>query len=359
MAFKCAVKGLRAHPKFFKKGLVERKYQHRIDQFVEKSDDNTTLSEPESKYGKILNMYYDFEHYKTVFRNADNFTSDVDHNPESETANPENSENSNESWIKFKSDVFFAIVFADFLLENLSEMKDVDMRREQVDVEFLAYIILMHSSQIKYNSITLQTVHYDESYSMTSHKAYAVGVFPNVAFTNHSCAPNAAPAFYGDVCYFYSTRNIKKESQVLNCYGPIYTMESYGRNERRFELKQKYGFNCFCDACRYNYASVSGCNKANHFLRCPECDRCLDKYPECANCDNIIDIHHAITKISHGLKERLSVNSYFGAGDFIGAIKQCRKACNTFEQVIGVPDYDVASCYFKFAVGIECILNNK
>ena len=337
MGFKCAVKGLRAHPKFFKKGLVERKYQHRIDQFIEKSSENQTLSEPESKYGKILNMFYDFEHYKTVFRS--------------------DSENQEASWMKFKSDVFYSVLFADFLLENLSELKDLEMRREQFDVEFLAYIILMHSCQIKYNSVTLQTVQYDENFEMTSHKAYAVGVFPNIAFTNHSCAPNAAPAFFGDVCYFYSTRNIKKDHQILNCYGPIYTMESYGRNERRNELKLKYGFNCFCDACRFNYASEN--NRGVHFLRCSECDRCVDKYPECSNCDNVLDIGVAIRKISKGLKEKISVNSYLGAGDYIGALEQCRKACNTFEEAIGVPDYDVASCYFKFAVAIECILNNR
>ena len=115
-------------------------------------------------------------------------------------------------------------------------------------------------------------------------------------------------------------------------------------------------FNCFCDACRFNYPSEK--ENPTHFLRCLVCDKCSDRYPECSECDNVIDIQNAIKKIGKAKKELMSCSSYFGSGDYIGALKQIRKSCNIFEEVIGVPDYDVARLYIKFAVAIECILNN-
>jgi hypothetical protein len=91
------------------------------------------------------------------------------------------------------------------------------------------------------------------------------------------------------------------------------------------------------------------------------CDHCAESHCSgtCSNCQASIDVPLAIKNITLGYKARLSWKSFMVTKDYAGGVKQAEKSCTLLEKAIGVPDYDVASLYFKFATSYECLLKHN
>ena len=94
----------------------------------------------------MLSLYVDFKHYSKPGKTNDR------------RCNRE----------KFKECIFNSVILADFVVQKL--------KYTDIDKEFLSYIILLHLTQHKYNSIFLQDLVFDQDMQHIGYDAYASGV---------------------------------------------------------------------------------------------------------------------------------------------------------------------------------------
>lgn len=66
---------------------------------------------------------------------------------------------------------------------------------------------------------------------------------------NHSCMPNTINAYRDRTNHlaFRATKPIQKGEQVFHCYGPSFLVDDLAK--RQSTLKEKYCFECHCEAC--------------------------------------------------------------------------------------------------------------
>lgn len=75
-------------------------------------------------------------------------------------------------------------------------------------------------------------------------------IFPKISIFNHSCDPNIRNRFDGTTLTVYATRDIGKNDEVFNSYGPNYKIMA--QEERKMALMQQYCFDCSCSRCSTN-----------------------------------------------------------------------------------------------------------
>lgn len=68
---------------------------------------------------------------------------------------------------------------------------------------------------------------------------------PTISLINHSCNPNAAVVFDGNIAMVRSIRDIGKNEQITMSY----IDNTWNRTTRRTELREQYFFECRCDGC--------------------------------------------------------------------------------------------------------------
>lgn len=84
------------------------------------------------------------------------------------------------------------------------------------------------------------------------------GLYPTVAFFNHSCDPGVARYFNGNVIMLRALKRIPAGSIVAENYGPIFTQVE--KTERQAHLLKQYHFNCLCTPCLENYPTFREMN---------------------------------------------------------------------------------------------------
>jgi len=241
-------------------------------------------------------------------------------------------------------------MFADFICNQHREKFNI----KKISREVLAYVLLLHYCQKKYNSIILQNYKLDFNHPqiISGYEEYAHGFFPGVSLTNHSCAPNSGAIFIDDRCYYLATRKIQPGNELLNNYGPIFTI--MGKTDRKDRLLSNYGFTCFCLACKGDYPLEDPCKR---YLKC---ENCVETTTEttCPNCGVEIDVENAIINITEGRKLRNKYKRYLEISDYYRALRYAQSATEKLEESIGLPDFDVAVSLFDFFTSWSLFLKN-
>jgi len=73
----------------------------------------------------------------------------------------------------------------------------------------------------------------------------AVGLYPQLSFLNHSCAPNCVMIFEKDKAFLRTITDIAADQELTVSYIDILK----SRSKRREELKERYFFDCCCSKC--------------------------------------------------------------------------------------------------------------
>lgn len=292
----------------------------------------------------MLDLFYDEEHYISSLHEDLEKDEDINHEPKD--LEQLIKDRKMKSLRKF---LFNSVVLADFLIRSNKNHADLDR-------EFLSYVILVHLMQYKYNNIKLQDFVFDANSNHSGYEGYGDGFYTSIAMSNHSCSPNIAPIYQGSKCFMITIRNVYKRTQLFNCYEPLYTLKD--KKDRRQDLQRKYGFNCFCEACRNNYPQVDRGSHNLRYLKCPRCFAAKGCQEKCSNCDHTIDIDRALSGIAEGLQMKKKIMQYIILKDYHAAIKQAQLACLKLETVLGIPDYEVATCYHSFSQAFEFFIKN-
>ncbi|KAK1137915.1 hypothetical protein K0M31_002409 [Melipona bicolor] len=83
--------------------------------------------------------------------------------------------------------------------------------------------------------------------SMNEQDIVATGVYPSASMMNHSCDPNIINIFMNQYLIVRASKDIAKDEEILNCYGPHYRYMT--TEDRQKILKSQYCFTCKCTAC--------------------------------------------------------------------------------------------------------------
>lgn len=158
-----------------------------------------------------------------------------------------------------------------YLAERTTFM--TDMRRQRKEMfksedewkKLVTVLLVKHMGQLVCNGHAISDV---ELVRPIEHRSYILGksrialthinrcmaatraftaIFPTVSLLNHSCDPNIYNKFDGMYLTIYAARDIAKNEQIYNCYGPHFK-QMYG-SARRDVLKQQYHFECKCSRC--------------------------------------------------------------------------------------------------------------
>lgn len=90
---------------------------------------------------------------------------------------------------------------------------------------------------------------------------------------NHSCNPNIRNHFDKNGLTVFATRDIERNSEIFNCYGPMATFMR--KDERKRILKQQYCFDCECEKCT---SPTDESDDFNYYV-C-QAGKCGEKIPE-------------------------------------------------------------------------------
>lgn len=81
--------------------------------------------------------------------------------------------------------------------------------------------------------------------------AFGTGIYAFSSYLNHSCAPNIGKVFINDKLVMVVQRPIESGSQIFENYG--FSFMTTDKKFRKFELSERYIFDCTCEACINNF----------------------------------------------------------------------------------------------------------
>jgi SET and MYND domain-containing protein 4 len=97
------------------------------------------------------------------------------------------------------------------------------------------------------------------------------GLFPTVAYFNHSCDPGVVRYFNGNVMMVRALKQIPAGSMIAENYGPVFTQVP--KEERQAHLKKQYCFTCLCTPCNENWPTFKEMDDNFLRFRCDGLDR--------------------------------------------------------------------------------------
>lgn len=80
-----------------------------------------------------------------------------------------------------------------------------------------------------------------------AYEYYGKACFPSVAMLNHSCCNNVGLIFVDDWCYGVALEKLEIGTELTMNYGTDLLCED--KLERKSKLRDRYGFECECEAC--------------------------------------------------------------------------------------------------------------
>ncbi|KAF5284773.1 hypothetical protein FQA39_LY04498 [Lamprigera yunnana] len=159
-------------------------------------------------------------------------------------------------------DSFHCTMIAVYLLRVLKASTYFDyVTKDDVltNTEIFICKLLMHNLQLlQFNAHEISEVHKappqpSDPQDVPNFKSVSVGggIYPTLAFFNHSCDPSIVRYHIGTEVVVKSVKPIKKGEIIYENYGPIYTTTI--RSERKSYLLSNYWFECTCQACEEDW----------------------------------------------------------------------------------------------------------
>ena len=115
-------------------------------------------------------------------------------------------------------------------------------------------IILRHVEQISCNAIEISKYKYQSSTRTWKKVRTGAGLYNVMSLFNHSCDENAYTLFYQDTIVIRTTQPIKAGKEVCISYYNFYANSE--KIERQKMMRERYCFECTCDACKQNYPQL-------------------------------------------------------------------------------------------------------
>jgi hypothetical protein len=124
---------------------------------------------------------------------------------------------------------------------------------------------------MQYNAHEISELQYKEKNDTGSSVFIGGGIYPTVAFFNHSCDPGIVRYYNGNTMMARAIKHISQGSIVAENYGPIFTQMP--KDQRQLQLLKQYHFNCMCVPCTQNWPTFKEMEDTYLRFRCDGKDK--------------------------------------------------------------------------------------
>ncbi|CRL06994.1 CLUMA_CG020005, isoform A [Clunio marinus] len=121
----------------------------------------------------------------------------------------------------------------------------------QFDFDFIGSLVYHNLQFTQFNAHEISELQYKGKGDVGTSTFIGGGLYPTVAFFNHSCDPGVVRYFNGNVIMVRALKHIPAGEVVAENYGPIFTQVA--REERQAQLMKQYHFKCLCKPCLENW----------------------------------------------------------------------------------------------------------
>lgn len=131
---------------------------------------------------------------------------------------------------------------------------------------------MYHNLQfMQFNAHEISELQYKGKNDSGSSAFIGGGLYPTVAYFNHSCDPGVARYFNGNVIMLRALKKIPAGSMVAENYGPVFTQME--KSERQAHLLKQYRFTCQCKPCLENWPTFKDMDDTVLRFRCDGPDK--------------------------------------------------------------------------------------
>lgn len=126
---------------------------------------------------------------------------------------------------------------------------------------------------------------------------------------------------------------------MLDCYGQHFLQSN--KDSRRKALKEKYFFECQCEACTSDWSSTLPCDTFD--FKCIKCFKPFQKdndILECTSCSYKTDIKKLYSMLHDSIKNRLNALSKMYDGNYSEALPLLLEHANYIEKILVVPNLE-------------------
>lgn len=207
--------------------------------------------------------------------------------------------------------------------------------------------LMYHNLQImQFNAHEISELQYKGKNDAGASVFIGGGLYPTVAFFNHSCDPGVVRYFNGNVIMLRALKRIAAGEMVAENYGPMFTQVT--KDERQAHLMKQYRFTCRCAPCMDNWPTFKDMDDGVLRFRCDGLDRTcknallvpLDVNEFMINCTECGES----TNIMKGLKSLQDTDMIFKtatrlheAGDFKNALSKYVENLDIMDQSLVPP----------------------
>lgn len=118
-------------------------------------------------------------------------------------------------------------------------------------INYIGSLVYHNLQFLQYNAHEISELQYKGQNDTGTSVFIGGGIYPTVAFFNHSCDPGVVRYFCGNFIMLRTLKHISAGEPVSENYGPIFTQMP--KEERQAKLLEQYHFNCMCQACMENW----------------------------------------------------------------------------------------------------------
>lgn len=119
---------------------------------------------------------------------------------------------------------------------------------------------------MQYNAHEISELQYKGKNDAGTSMFIGGGIYPTVAFLNHSCDPGVVRYFNGNFITLRAIKPISQGSIVAENYGPLFTQ--LPKSERQSHLLKQYHFDCMCVPCMENWPTFKEMDDSFLRFRC-------------------------------------------------------------------------------------------
>jgi len=163
-------------------------------------------------------------------------------------------------------------------------------------------IVQFNAHEVSEFSITAENI-----VENAENKSVGAAIYPTLAYFNHSCHGAQVRYFSGTTVITRAIRPIKKGELVPENYGMSYANKT--RTERQAQLRDRYWFECQCEACTENWPKFDDMDQSKLKFRCQKCTGPLlvpldnpNPFYKCNNCGEQTNILGACKNLSNSDK---------------------------------------------------------
>ncbi|KAL4703162.1 hypothetical protein ACJJTC_016763 [Scirpophaga incertulas] len=240
------------------------------------------------------------------------------------------------------------------LMDELKSM-GVDEKYKD-DVELIGGLVLKNLEVLQFNAhevFELQCSKPKVGQCVIKHYGRSVflagAVFPTLALFNHSCDPSVVRYFCGPFIVVRSVKNIKKDDEVSENYGPIFT--TVPKEKRQAILQDQYWFTCDCGPCKENWPLYVEMNENYMRFKCDSDRPCPNVVAVPHDCKEFMvqcGLCHQYTNILKGLKSLQDTEMIYRLGRASMEEGKYGEAMKKFVEVLKLYDSTLSPPYRSY-----------